>query len=309
MKEKNYEKNVHFDSIEEIIGDSSNRYFGDGYKKVEYNIQSMNISQSKVKALFNIYYPSNWSIKKSIPTIPHLSTLDSVIISLKMITEFLKYKFKYSVSLSYFFVEFLEVKAGNYLNENLNNINATLEFDEDKFLFCGKISEFSVNTKLSHLSLHEKLTDSNNDYYYNGFKNKTSFVNNIDLDIVNNKIKAEINNNFSGKYYGIESGYLKNKRLFCLLEQIIVTGQLTELFHSLLDDISRDSSNTLIMRRFVLKRTLNTNDKLKNDILLEIKKSKIIQIRENMMRVSNMISKYGNSTINYSVAQKIECNY
>ena len=63
------------------------------------------------------------------------------------------------------------------------------------------------------------------------------------------------------------------------------------------------------MRRFVLKRTLNTNDKLKNDILLEIKKSKIIQIRENMMRVSNMISKYGNSTINYSVAQKIECNY
>ncbi|WP_431768777.1 AvrD family protein [Staphylococcus caprae] len=44
MKEKNYEKNVHFDSIEEIIGDSSNRYFGDGYKKVEYNIQSMNIS-------------------------------------------------------------------------------------------------------------------------------------------------------------------------------------------------------------------------------------------------------------------------
>lgn len=82
---------------------------------------------------------------------------------------------------------------------------------------------------------------------------------------------------------------------------------MTELLHSQLDNIPRELSKTLIMRKIKFIRKIPNNKKtgIVNKVEINVSKSKIVQLKGKSVRTSQMVSKFNNSTLIYSVAQEL----
>lgn len=57
---------VTYPSIDDILGPKESRYFGDGFKKVDRSINSveLNYQNRSLMANASIVYPEEWSVKK-----------------------------------------------------------------------------------------------------------------------------------------------------------------------------------------------------------------------------------------------------
>ena len=80
-----------FDRIEDILGSSDGRYFGNGYTQVKYFQKVKHITFEGIESVFEINYPKSWSTKKNIESIkPHFSSLDSIVLAVKLVSDFLR---------------------------------------------------------------------------------------------------------------------------------------------------------------------------------------------------------------------------
>ena len=77
-----------YNNIDDIIGDSSARYFGEGYRNVKYDVISKNMELGSVAEIFNIIYPDQWSVKNGQSINSHLSTIDGIILAIKSIEDY-----------------------------------------------------------------------------------------------------------------------------------------------------------------------------------------------------------------------------
>ncbi|WP_168203855.1 AvrD family protein [Humibacter ginsenosidimutans] len=77
---------VFFADIDEILGPSSGRYFGDGYRAVEARVRSIGLGAAGVQAVGDLKYPRNWSSRAGrARTDLHLSSLDAISLSFRLI--------------------------------------------------------------------------------------------------------------------------------------------------------------------------------------------------------------------------------
>lgn len=80
-----------FDRIEDILGSPDGRYFGNGYTQVKYFQKVKHITFEGIESVFEINYPKSWSTKKNIESIkPHFSSLDSIVLAVKLVSDFLR---------------------------------------------------------------------------------------------------------------------------------------------------------------------------------------------------------------------------
>ncbi|WP_289190620.1 AvrD family protein [Ligilactobacillus animalis] len=300
-----------FKSIEDILGDPKGRYFGEGYKKVVYSQKSKDETLEKITSVFEIQYPSSWSTKKNIASIkPHLSTIDSIVITIKLVTDFLREQLNFDEdTISNMVITEFTIKAGSVLVEDLKNIKAELTLmAKNEFHFKGKVASFSVELQVTlGGKLKKSNRDTGDDYYFSGFKLDNRSITNIELGTDLKSVCAITKITHSGSFSGIESEYIFENRISSILNQIIVTAELTELLHSQLDDIPRELSKTLIMRKIKFIRKIPNNKKtgIVNKVEINVSKSKIVQLKGKSVRTSQMVSKFNNSTLIYSVAQEL----
>ncbi|NWN87076.1 MAG: hypothetical protein HLX51_00815 [Micrococcaceae bacterium] len=118
--------------IEEFLGPAEDRYFAQGYRSVNYSLHSVKETKSGyAEAVVNISYPPRWSAghRREVNTEPHLSSVDAVILPLKLLE---------SVSsaeglnaLSSFRVSSIELKAGSGPWLGLGTVPISLSFKYD----------------------------------------------------------------------------------------------------------------------------------------------------------------------------------
>ena len=299
-----------FDRIEDILGSPDGRYFGNGYTQVKYFQKVKHITFEGIESVFEINYPKSWSTKKNIELIkPHFSSLDSIVLAVKLVSDFLREELVVEEdTINNALISSLSVKAGNSLVEDLKNVTAKLSLSsDDKLSFKGRIASVSVELVVDLFDDSKQLKiNSGEDYYFSNFKTVDTKLTDISVKTELNSISATTSFSYSDKFSGIESAHLLKKRLPSILDHIIVTAELTEVLHSYLDRTPREFSKTLIMRKIKILRNLSNDSQLsEGNIKVQVLKTKIVPLKGKNVRVSDMISKLGESTLIYSVAQEL----
>lgn len=299
-----------FDRIEDILGSPDGRYFGNGYTQVKYFQKVKHITFEGIESVFEINYPKSWSTNKNIELIkPHFSSLDSIVLAVKLVSDFLREELVVEEdTINNALISSLSVKAGNSLVEDLKNVTAKLSLSsDDKLSFKGRIASFSVELVVDLFDDSKQLKiNSGEDYYFSNFKTVDTKLTDISVKTELNSISATTSFSYSDKFSGIESAHLLKKRLPSILDHIIVTAELTEVLHSYLDRTPREFSKTLIMRKIKILRNLSNDSQLsEGNIKVQVLKTKIVPLKGKNVRVSDMISKLGESTLIYSVAQEL----
>lgn len=296
-----------FDRIEDILGSPDGRYFGNGYTQVKYFQKVKHITFEGIESVFEINYPKSWSTKKNIESIkPHFSSLDSIVLA---VSDFLREELVIEEdTINNALISSFSVKAGKSLVEDLKNVTAKLSLSsDDKLSFKGRIASFSVELVVDLFDDSKQLKiNSGEDYYFSNFKTVDTKLTDISVKTELNSISATTSFSYSDKFSGIESAHLLKKRLPSILDHIIVTAELTEVLHSYLDRTPREFSKTLIMRKIKILRNLSNDSQLsEGNIKVQVLKTKIVPLKGKNVRVSDMISKLGESTLIYSVAQEL----
>ncbi|WP_019795593.1 AvrD family protein [Streptococcus sobrinus] len=297
-------------TIESFLGSPEGRYFGSGYKKVRYIQRQEEMTRQSINSVFEIQYPKNWSTKENIKEIvPHFSSLDSVVLAVKVILDYLKKELEIDEqTINSSLISNLSIKAGKSLVEDLKNVGVHLKrVSQDSLAFKGKVASFSVELSLELFENSNKKQEvSQRDYYYTAFKDSEKQVKDIVIDQKFAKISSVADFKYKEQFTGIESEYILKKSLPSILDQIIATAELTEVLHSKLDKIPREKSKTLIMRKIKFHRTVPTKtDTIENRLSIEIIKTKVVCVKDKTMRISDMVSTWGNSIFTYSVAQEL----
>ena len=299
-----------FDRIEDILGSPDGRYFGNGYTQVKYFQKVKHITFEGIESVFEINYPKSWSTKKNIESIkPHFSSLDSIVLAVKLVSDFLREELVIEEeTINNALISSFSVKAGKSLVEDLKNVTAKLSLSsDDKLSSKGRIASFSVELVVDLFDDSKQLKiNSGEDYYFSNFKTVDTKLTDISVKTELNSISATTSFSYSDKFSGIESAHLLKKRLPSILDHIIVTAELTEVLHSYLDRTPREFSKTLIMRKIKILRNLSNDSQLsEGNIKVQVLKTKIVPLKGKNVRVSDMISKLGESTLIYSVAQEL----
>jgi hypothetical protein len=76
----------YFGSVDDILGDRAERYFGDGYTDCVHSLQNLKTYPDGDAIAFScagvVQTPSTWSTKGHVRQLPHLSTIDMIELSL-----------------------------------------------------------------------------------------------------------------------------------------------------------------------------------------------------------------------------------
>ncbi|MBZ5979425.1 MAG: AvrD family protein [Leuconostoc gelidum] len=298
-----------YKNIDDIIGNSSTRYFGEGYRNVKYDIISKNMELSSVFEMFNITYPDQWSVKNGQSINSHLSTIDGIILAVKSIEDyFIDLGIPYE-ELAQFKIHDLVIKAGKALKENLDGVavNFLVKNPESETVsFKGKVGSFSVVVKLRKVSekFSKTFTKEIHDYIFSEFKKSKICISDIKISEIHNNINAvyKINNEHVGSYFNGISNTVYSGEL-SVIDGIVIVAELTEALLLEINNVDRDNSNLLIMRKIHFHRpeTEDNNQQVKFNI--DVLKETIVSDRN--MRLLDCEAKALGFNLLYSVAQEI----
>jgi hypothetical protein len=290
-----------YQSLEEMLGNKEDRYFGDRFRLVGLKIIERHIKSIPFRFKYCLMYPKNWSKHNGIiKTPPHLSTLDATVLSIKSIEIYLN---NININVSNCFIEELSIKSGNRLVENISNLEAEFDYDvEDntKFVFKGNIENFRVKLVIRE---QFKIRDDFNglSYYEEQFKKFPNELTHISIakKYIEGSYKLD---NSKLCIAGLDSSLIRSNVTMPVTDFIIYVAQLTEGYFQFINDSPRDDSNSLIMRNLKICRTNGLECK-KNILHIENKKTKIIGVQGEKYMVSRLEGKTLDTFISYSVTQ------
>lgn len=307
-----------FSNIDDLIGDEKTRYFGSGYKKVKYQIEDEKTQDDFFLAQLKIHYPDDWSLKVDGKKLqPHLSTLDSVVIGVKLVKDYMNKVLNIDEGIIVkSLINNFTVKAGKTLYENLSDINAKLKFNSENQIsdnlldFSIKIAQFSVKIEVVlPISLEQENVESKSekDYYFHEFTNTVKIIKNIELSSDYTSITGKANLNYPLNITGIEANYVQENLVIPIIDEIIITAELTEALLSKLDNIPREKSTILLMRKVNCERSTNylKYDQQLGLFKVSMRKTQVVSINGRIMRLSDMIVTAPNLYMTYSVAQEL----
>lgn len=81
---RNQEGVIYFDKMEDILGDTSTRYFSNGFRNTKHTIRdvAINLAEKQVTAKADLSYVNGeWAMKDGKKCTPHFSSIDSILIA------------------------------------------------------------------------------------------------------------------------------------------------------------------------------------------------------------------------------------
>lgn len=287
--------------IDEYLGSASSRFFGEGYKKVNYQINSITISDENIATKVSIHYPENWSLKKKNHQLkPHLSSIDVLLIAANICGFTLTQQLG---NLNGCFINSITIIAGKNPLLDLDNVlvnfrlaSKNVDDNLEEFIFKGNVGEMRVNLVIIRDKLKQnKTTDSllESTYIDGNFK----------------KANQEIKNILIEKDYSARANFIKNSSsVECDSVDIIdvfVSGlQLGQVLLYELDNIKRSNSNNLWMRNIkIIKKDVEAH--MSENIITMLEDLHISTINNESWRSANIISKLHGIEISCSVAHQL----
>lgn len=284
-------------TVDEFLGNSQKRYFGEGHKYSSYAIHLARDATDFSHYSGTVLQEKAWSVKDGLEMTPHLSTIDAIILSIMAIEK--KYeKSQPEWPLSRYYLSSFQIKAGNAAEENLENIQIELLQEErvgqEKIAFWLKVGQLHVQCALELLPESVQLKSQNKtgaNYLENHLKAVTHQLTNIQIT-PNYEIMSDIQTVRSVKAKTGEGAQGLNSLVathMSLIEWLIIFAQLSqvEAYHH--DALERDQTDVYWMRQ--VSAAMDKNYFLEADpqvVIGRIDDVKILKFRQEEWHVFKM---------------------
>lgn len=315
--------------IDDLLGPKEGRFFGDGFKRVDHTLSNISfefhqvgddpfLGKGQISAKGNLIYPDDWSIKSNHFVRPHLSTIDAIVFGSEIAESYLSNIFEFrDIDLSSSLIEKCQISAGSEPIENLENFKITGTYQNKKYsskvvsAFKLLVGNLKISLTISHLILGNQVNSEINlgvlrgdvqNYNSLGYRNTDYYLQNVNIQ--DDKIEYETRINRKTPTRGLEANYFP---FVTFIDAVILSGQISQAFLYHLDDISRNESNTLWMRKVSITRDKLLNHDTSFVGLTILNRSQIIKMGDSIYRSAIMTGKFSDVTIKYSVAHDISC--
>ncbi|MEU2252775.1 AvrD family protein [Nocardia xishanensis] len=267
---------VSFSSYDEPLGPRSDRYFGEGYKKVSPELTDLQIRRStqvgtKYSGTARLSYPAAWSTKKHRELVPHVSSVDTVMLAASLCDAAITHARDLGpAESSRMWVRQAAVRAGAAPHEDLDNIPVEAEIttvtaddaEELETAFKFRVGNLTGTLTMvhpvgsgtldlpgvDHVAQLSDIYGPAPHYYLNGVKDHTLTATDLTVDESASRInsKQRVNAGVEGGYVGAESAYWDS---VSPIDAIVGAAQLSQILLYQMDGLDRSSSNTLWMRK------------------------------------------------------------
>ncbi|MCT6795041.1 hypothetical protein KJY74_24725 [Klebsiella pneumoniae subsp. pneumoniae] len=274
--------NFMLSDVDEYLGDSKNRFFGGGYKKVSYRILKKNDDMDNISSLLTINYPDNWSVKRKGKNLkPHLSSIDVIITATNLCGELLN---KSGEDICKYFIAELKVKAGKHAVEDLDSIESWMSLVDEKGIesfFKGMIGNMKVEVRLQR-KINDDIGDSENmlkPSFINGeFKDSSLRISDV-VFMEGNIVTA----------YLLKKDKVGKDDRTNILDFFLSALQLGQVLLYELDCLKRENSNNLWMRSLYIKK--HDKEMLDKNIEVRLENSYVSMNNNLKWRHSDIVSR------------------
>jgi hypothetical protein len=304
-------QDVTFSHIENHLGPAADRFFGGGFKRVEYGTRHLSLSERAVVSSVSLSYPTGWSKKiGSGELVPHLSTIDAFAIAINLCQDVLLEKFG---NIDCFWVKRISIKAGKKPEEDLRDIKAQMQeeatsVDEQgdvHFVFTGHVGAMALQLEVIKPVAHDARLDresQGHSYYAMGFRKRTQLIDDIVFDsplkaISKLVVVDEEPDLIRG---GIEANY---PHVVTPIDAFVSHLQIAQVLLYKLDGLKRGESNTLWMRT----THITAEDPAKRSatarvLMTELKDANVVSVKGEDWRVAEIVGHLNGMTVSCSVA-------
>jgi Pseudomonas avirulence D protein (AvrD) len=319
-------------SVDEYLGDAEKRFFGAGFRRVQYRFGEVRIeSPGSLETVVAVVHPVDWSKKSTSADLPpHLSTVDALLLTVNMSEMYLTHARRLTeISRARSWVRSVKIKAGANPEENLDNLvfrTSLMQTRADSDSLCGFVS--MLHTQVGGMRVrceieHERgdlveasavyntpdelLGPAANRYYGDGFKARTHRLVNVQADLRESRATASVelcsateNIGING---GLESVYFPTPTM---IDCFVVNLQLAQILLYEMDCIQRTESNTLWMRRTALairepQRELRDGGTVTTALI----GSELVQMNGGIWRTTDIVGNFGGVHLRCAVAHQL----
>jgi hypothetical protein len=300
-------------SIEEYLGSGEHRFFGAGYKRVQYIAERFEFIANratpdvgaKANSVFSLKYPEDWSKKKNTSLVPHLSTIDAMILALFNCREAL---IKSGIDTDGAWVEEITIRAGKTPVEDLSSINSWFELSGKKteseknvYSFNGKVGTMQVTVAIAQPTKDaiKTLVPDFNHLYWDGFKSRKQSIQNISFS---DNLSATSTLAIS---YESSTNESATSNHLSFVDAFVSHLQVGQVLLYELDDIDRKNTNTLWMRRTVIRAEKSNTPEADKTIKTHLTNVNKIQIDSREWRCVDIVGSQGGVSLICSVAHML----
>jgi len=328
-------------AIDKILGPGDERFFSNGFRKV---IQSINditvypynkgeVDKGIITAKATLHYPNDWSKKKeNSELIPHLSSVDAVILSTQLNEMYLTYKYSLNEEQRQsLWLKSFNMKASSTPQEDLQDfsiesvqLNASKYKGTNQFIsvFEAKIGTITIISEIVHdindMQLDQGVYDTSVDllgpsatrYYGEGYKKPKQIIQDIDIQLKDQRISSPIKIEYPQEIYMKEEGFEgKYRPSISMIDCMLIIAQLGQVLLYSLDNVKREDSNTLWMRK-VFMESDNPYQQFKTfEALTYIQKNRLLSVNNSHWRSCDMIGYCQGIRVEYSIAHELPASY
>jgi hypothetical protein len=321
--------------IEDILGSRTGRFFGEGYRHVVQHITELAWedggpvgagprSGRRANGFARVDYPSDWSCKNGIGLIPHVSTIDALALSFRLLDTFLVNGYRNgAMDVSRAWLRRFVMKSGATPHHDLGRVGLRItELGRvpnrppagwRSAVFECEVGNIRVRCELEHendlvprYAAQGALAPSAAPYYSAGYRNRVFDIADVRIDAERRSVSASahhVGNAMLGDSAEIGSGYQPS---LTLLDSSIVLAQLGQALVYSLDELSRSETGTLWMRKVDMWQD-SPHQPLSGPLpcTTQVERSSIVDLAGARWRASNLTGAYGNSGARYSVAHRL----
>ncbi|WP_087018731.1 AvrD family protein [Thaumasiovibrio subtropicus] len=283
--------------IDDILGPSSSRYFGEGFKRTVYAPQ-VNYRQDNAEGHVQIRYRTDWSKKKTTkPRNPHLSTVDAILIAGQIASTLLQKKHRLSKShCQQVWLRSITINAGQLAEEDLDAVPVHTELlatREDTDSLFGFLSQFKtrlgtmeIDLCLDHTLDSDPLNQVNEGQYFTqGYLDRLCDISGITPAEDNLSVTGDLR--LRTDYLHMLDGVMGAYPMSLMVLDIAVSfAQLAQVMMYRLDNLDRAQTNNLWMRHVTLTCPYPIVPRVKQTISVINRKSTIIPMNGENWRLS-----------------------
>lgn len=263
-------------SIDDLLGDSRTRFFGAGFRLVTHELTDLVVDTGKktICASAKIDYPASWSTKKSVELKPHLSSLDALTIGAQLCEVFVRAAFGIEGSAAdRLWLSRSSLKAGNNPTIDLAAVPVSATLVETKSSpdsLCGHLSSFTAQVgsiglefTIDHpivdatdsvarwANVHDVLGPAENRHFGSAYT--ATQLDLRDIEFQTDRAGALLHleePDGRPRLHGMGAAYFP---FVSPMNAIVGVAQLAQAMLYQYDNISRDVSHTLWMRKIALE--------------------------------------------------------
>lgn len=304
-------QDVSFSHIENHLGPAAGRFFGAGFKRVEYGTRYLSLSDNAVVSSVSLNYPTGWSKKIGRgELVPHLSTIDALAIAINLCQEVLRKKIE---NLDLLWVKEISIRAGKKPEEDLRDIKAQMNEQSTRvdpegnthYLFSGHVGLMMLELEVimpAGLDAGPDGEEAGNGYYAMGFKKRTQLIDDIIFDSPLKAISklVVVDDDPDMPRSGIQASY---PHVVTPIDAFVSHLQIAQVLLYKLDDLKRGESNTLWMRTTHISAEDPAKCRATARLLVtELKGANIVSVTDQNWRVAEIVGHSSGMTVSCSVA-------